>query len=220
MKENSKKIILDLCGGTGSWSKPYKDAGYPIVLITSPEYDVTLFTYSDKYIVFKGKKRLDYLVVPIESIHGILAAPPCTMFSRARTKAKTPRDFVGAMKVVEACLKIIWICRSADTGLSRDRKLKFWALENPMGYLRQFLGNPGFSFQPYEYGDLHFKWTDIWGYFNPPTKTHKKKPKKFNREMWANPPKPKDFEHMKLDRAARRAITPQGFAKAFYKANQ
>lgn len=26
--DNSKKIILDLCGGTGSWSRPYKDAGY------------------------------------------------------------------------------------------------------------------------------------------------------------------------------------------------
>ena len=24
---NSDKVILDLCGGTGSWSKPYKDAG-------------------------------------------------------------------------------------------------------------------------------------------------------------------------------------------------
>ncbi len=22
------KIVLDLCGGSGSWSKPYKDAGY------------------------------------------------------------------------------------------------------------------------------------------------------------------------------------------------
>lgn len=26
--DNSGKIILDLCGGTGSWSKPYKEAGY------------------------------------------------------------------------------------------------------------------------------------------------------------------------------------------------
>lgn len=25
--ENKDKIILDLCGGTGAWSKPYKDAG-------------------------------------------------------------------------------------------------------------------------------------------------------------------------------------------------
>ena len=29
-KNKEKKIILDLCGGTGSWSKPYKDAGYDV----------------------------------------------------------------------------------------------------------------------------------------------------------------------------------------------
>ena len=31
------KIILDLCGGTGSWSRPYKEAGYDVRLITLPE---------------------------------------------------------------------------------------------------------------------------------------------------------------------------------------
>jgi len=41
--KNSEKIILDLCGGTGSWSKPYKDAGYDVRLITLPEKDVTTY---------------------------------------------------------------------------------------------------------------------------------------------------------------------------------
>ena len=40
-KENQRKIILSLCGGTGAWSKPYKDAGYTVKLITLPEHDVT-----------------------------------------------------------------------------------------------------------------------------------------------------------------------------------
>lgn len=30
MMDNSDKIILDLCGGTGSWSRPYKEAGYDV----------------------------------------------------------------------------------------------------------------------------------------------------------------------------------------------
>lgn len=34
------KIILDLCGGTGSWSKPYRDAGYDVKIITLPHYDL------------------------------------------------------------------------------------------------------------------------------------------------------------------------------------
>ena len=34
------KLILDLCGGTGSWSKPYKEAGYDVRVITLPHYDL------------------------------------------------------------------------------------------------------------------------------------------------------------------------------------
>ena len=45
-KDNSKKIILDLCGGTGSWSKPYKDAGYDVRVITLPEHDVLISSSS------------------------------------------------------------------------------------------------------------------------------------------------------------------------------
>jgi hypothetical protein len=36
-RNNSEKIILDLCGGTGAWSQPYKDAGYTVHNITLPE---------------------------------------------------------------------------------------------------------------------------------------------------------------------------------------
>jgi hypothetical protein len=224
MTDNSGKIILDLCGGTGSWSKPYKDAGYDVRLITLPDYDVTQYDITNRtlfpslrFFTQNHGKDLDIL---LSSIYGILAAPPCTMFSRARTTAKTPRDFKGSMRTVGACMQIIWAVRSADTGLSKDRSLRFWALENPMGFLRQFLGKPAMSFEPWQYGDMHFKWTDIWGYCNEPKKTHTVRPAKFDREKWANPPTPKQFAHMKLDRAARRAITPQGFAKAFYEANK
>lgn len=56
MMDNKDKIILDLCGGSGSWSRPYKEAGYDVRLITLPEYDV--LTYE-----------------PPENVYGILAAP-------------------------------------------------------------------------------------------------------------------------------------------------
>ena len=26
-------VILDLCGGTGSWSRPYRDAGYDVRIV-------------------------------------------------------------------------------------------------------------------------------------------------------------------------------------------
>ncbi len=35
------KIILDLCGGSGSWSRPFSQAGHDVRILTLPAYDVT-----------------------------------------------------------------------------------------------------------------------------------------------------------------------------------
>ena len=183
MSTNSKKIVIDLCGGSGAWSKPYAESGYDVRVITLPENDVRNYQ------------------LPDGNIYGILAAPPCTMFSLARTRAKTPRDLREGMEVVEACMKLIWEARTRGT-------LKFWALENPLGYLRQFLGKPAFCFEPYQFGHPYSKKTDIWGYFNAPKKIH-------NRKLTGFP----SIAHI-VRNPAKRAITPEGFARAFFSANQ
>jgi len=207
-----KKVVLDLCGGTGSWSDPWRSAGFTVLLVTLPFYDVRKTTWDDTHFWFISADEKDVVKVLKKDVVGVLAAPPCTHFSRARTTAKTPRDFDGAMEIVHACLGIIWEARKCGS-------LQWWALENPMGLLRQFLGNPPHSFRGYEYGDRHVKFTDIWGYYVMPTPTHKK-PRTFNRKKWASPRKPKQYEHLKLSRADIRAITPAKFAEAFYRANK
>jgi hypothetical protein len=214
VKGNKNKIILDLCGGTGAWSAPYKRTGYDVRVITLPEYDV--LTYE----------------LPNEPTYGILAAPPCTMFSDARTNAKTPRDLKGGMDIVYACLNLIWQAQfRTKSDQQKYSPLKFWALENPWyGRLKWFLGNPKFEFSPYEFGDNYKKRTALWGYFNEP----KKKPVKMTKKMLElcktnSRPLPK-FDYMKskdihpeyfktFDRQTRRAITPKGFADAFFEAN-
>ena len=190
-----------MCGGTGAWSKPYQEAGYDIRNITLPKHDVR-----------------DY--VPPDNVYGILAAPPCTMFSLARTRAKKPRDFQEGMENVKACLNIIWKCRYKPK-YCKDDCLKFWALENPMGFLRQFLGYPVLTFNPSDFGDNYTKKTDLWGYFNIPktnkiklTVTEKQRCKINNRKL----PSISDITGSK--QTDRRAITPQGFAKAFYESNK
>lgn len=199
MSDNSGKIILDLCGGTGAWSKPYREAGYDVRLITLPEHDVRLYA-------------------PPENVYGILASPPCTEFSLA--KGNRPRDFISGMEVVEACMRIIWQCR-------RRNKLAFWAMENPVGFLRQFLGIPAYQFEQWQFGTPQVKRTDVWGYFNSPTPTTKTRPEdvtvgnRTHANAWRGSQKaPPGYEGKGLTIAAIRAITPPGFARAFYEANK
>jgi hypothetical protein len=199
--ENKDKIILDLCGGTGAWSKPYKEAGYDVRVITWPEYDVMTFK-------------------PPENVYGILAAPPCTMFSMARTVAKTPRDMKGAMEVVNACLRIISECQYSG------KRLSFWALENPKARLRWFLGKPPLTMNPFDYGDRVRKPTDIWGYFNlpkqNPVELTEEEKTKFGAHVEKLPKLPDGYTGYQCSnkRAAMRAITPPMWANAFFKANQ
>lgn len=198
------EIILDLCGGTGSWSKPYKNAGYDVRVITHPHYDV--FDYAE-YKDF------------IKDIVGILAAPTCTMFSLARTTARTPRDLEGGFKLVHRCLEIIWDCRF-------NGNLKFWALENPMGYLRQLLGKPYQTIDPCDYGADYTKKTDLWGYYNAPRKNKitlsddaKARCAINNRVL---PPLPENYvlpENFRPQQA-RRSMTDSNFAEAFFKVNR
>jgi len=198
--DNKDKIILDLCGGTGAWSKPYKEAGYDVRIITLPDYDVRTY-------------------IPPDNIYGILAAPPCDQFSFARTKAKYPRNLKKGMEIVVACLKIIWLCQykiKKDT--QKYSVLKFWALENPNSMLKWFLGKPIFEFNHYDFGDNYKKRTYLWGWFNNPQKTPIEcNQVKFDR-LLTKEIHPEYYG--KLTRQERRAITPEGFAKAFFEANR
>lgn len=120
------------------------------------------------------------------------------------------------MELVRDCMDIIWTCRE-------NGKLKFWALENPMGYLRQFLGKPAFTFDASEFSCDYNKHTDLWGYFKEPKKNvgYGRFPStdKNTRRL---PSIPTDYKVDKnMSRTAiRRSITPEGFAKAFFKANR
>lgn len=205
-----KKIILDLCGGTGAWSRPYKEAGYEVINITLPEYDVRTFK-------------------PPKNVYGILSAPPCTMFSFARTNAKKPRDLRSGMELVIACLKIIWECQyRIERDTTKKPPLKFWALENPRCMLEWFLGKPSFTFNPYEFGDGYSKKTCLWGNFNIPKKLDKferKYNKKFDKLLMKELKEIRsiiDLESWKKPKTRQeiRAITPPKFAQAFYEANK
>ena len=201
------KIILDLCGGTGSWSRPWEEAGYDVRVITLPDYDVRTYT-------------------PPSNVFGILAAPPCTEFSVLNCKAEArKRDEAAGMEIVTACLRIIAQCNPV-----------WWAMENPRGHLRKYMGRPAMTFQPWQYGDPWTKATDIWGKFNSPkpifehwedvpklplyTRPGRDKPNfaYLHKSAWKDIPQ-LAFHKPETD-AEFRAMTPPGFARAFFEANR
>lgn len=219
MNDNSNKVILDLCGGTRSWAKPYIDAGYDVWTVTLPDNDVLDFAENIEFIL----ESYDDLG---KVVYGILAAPPCTQFSFARTTPKIPRNLEEGLLIVKACMRIIEKCKIGAYNSGSINNLKFWAMENPRGYLRHLIGLPIFNFNPFEYGDIYNKSTDLWGVFNAP----KKKPVKLNifekeRNYYNNrnlPPIPANYiiPDGAKTLSIRRSITPPGFALAFFKANK
>jgi hypothetical protein len=105
--------------------------------------------------------------------------------------------------------------------------LKFWALENPRGFLRQFIGKPVFTFEQWQFGASTVKPTDLWGYFNAPKPTISVRPSGLTykrngyiRSSIEAPVYPEEYKRLNLNTAAIRALTPAGFAEAFFKANK
>lgn len=176
--------ILDLCGGSGSWSDPYRERGYYVeVLDLRDGCDVRDLKYRD-----------------IE-VRGILAAPPCTDLAGSGARwwaGKGPDALREALAVADACLRAVTIYRP-----------QWWALENPVGRLRQFYGPPRLTFNPCDYGDPYTKKTLLWGDFTIPER---------------NPVEPTEGSKMHLlppsaDRAMLRSVTPPAFAERFAQAN-
>lgn len=185
-----KRIVLDLCSGTGSWSRPYSDAGYDVICVD----------------ILHGQDVLTY--EPPSNVHGILAAPPCTDFASSGARYWKQKDNDGrtqySLEVVDACLRIITVAKPL-----------WWALENPIGRLRALreLGEPTLTFDPIDYGDNYTKRTQIWGIFNVPPKDrgpYYELCKAYNYKV---------AYIRNRHRGPARSITSSYFAKAFYNAN-
>lgn len=196
---NSDKIILHLCATEGSDSKPYRDAGYDVRIIGE---DIGVENYN-----------------PPTNIYGIIANPPCTQFSIARTTSKTPRDLREGMRLVKECLRIIWECQYNIIEGKRIKPLAFWMIENPGTALTKwFLGKPAFEYCQSEYGEPFTKKTALWGDFNLP-----KRPI-LSLQLPVSSSKAGHKWHKmhgstKKEQMQKRSSCPIGFAEAFYEAN-
>lgn len=181
------RLILDLCGGSGAWSRPYRQAGYRVRII-DPRRGTDIRRYR-----------------PPLDVWGILAAPPCTEFSVSGSrywKIKPQYKLRHALILVKHVERII-----------EEANPTWWALENPVGRLQDYIGRWKYTFQPWQYGDEYFKRTCIWGTADRPEPTVFVAPKRTPETEWVHHLPPSK------DRARLRSITPLGFATAFFRAN-
>lgn len=204
-----KKIILHLCADIGS--------------------DTRYYQLDNNYEVIKiGKDIGVENYSPPDNIYGIIANPVCTEFSIAKG-FHIDGDLRKGMFLVNHCLRIIKECNPT-----------FWVIENPAtGKLKDFLGEPDFIYQPWEFGSPWTKKTALWGKFNKPNKIFsswedvekieslyirgsRKKPSlaylhkndKYKIKEW-------DWAYDLInDDMSLRSMCSDGFAKSFYEANK
>jgi len=132
------KTILHLCANIDSDSRYYQlDDNYRVIMV-GKDVGVENFSYTGE-------------------VQGVIANPPCTELSRARTGGKA-RDVDAGMVLVNECLRII-----------AEVKPVWWVIENPAtGALNTKLGKPRYTYQPWQYGNPWTKHTTLWGNFNIP----------------------------------------------------
>ena len=100
---------------------------------------------------------------PPKDVHGIIANPVCTEFSTARSNGKARNPEKG-MELVRECQRII-----------AEANPHFWVIENPAtGRLKDFLGPPVMTYEPWHYGSPWTKKTALWGKFNIPPRIYQK----------------------------------------------
>jgi len=209
----SKKVILHLCADTGSDSRYYQlSDDYEVIKVGS---EIGVENYSSP-----------------ANVYGIIANPVCTEFSTARSNGKARNPELG-MELVNECLRIIEEAKQSGN-------LRFWVIENPAkGRLKDYLGEPTYSYEPWNYGSPWTKKTSLWGQFQIPKRLFDDwddVPKLPNLYTRPNRPKPSlAFMHKSavklipefveagfspLSDMEFRSLCSQKFAKAFFESNQ
>jgi hypothetical protein len=201
-----RKLILSLCDHTGNWPSPYAtDPAYEVVKIDLLDgQDIRLLPHIDR------------------RVHGILMAPPCVHFAVAQGVRswgeKGAEKVIEGLQIVDACLRMVAIYNPV-----------WWALENPAGRLKYWIGPWAWTFNPRDFGghlqpgektldcprfpplDCYTKRTCIWGTAKKPMPKPALGGRRTPRGHYSNACFDNHTHH--------RSVTPLGFSRAFKEAN-
>lgn len=200
----SGRIVLSLCDRTGVMVQPWLDAGYECWIVDTRHPPGV---HRDGALVRVGADVAGWLP-PRRDYRIAFSFPPCTNLASSGARWFKDKGLAGladALRVVEACRDI---CEWTEAP---------WMLENPHGTLSTYWRKSDHSFDPCDFGawvdgDAYTKRTHLWvggGFVMPPRR----------------PVAPTLGSKMHLlgqtdDRADLRSVTPAGFARAVFEANE
>jgi hypothetical protein len=206
-----RNTVISLCDYSGAWSEPYREAGYNVIQV-----DLKLGTDAILFpSAMSDSPRLPRQFADIGEyigkVYAVLAAPVCTVFSGSG--AKHPRsddDIRAGLALVDACYRIATVTRA-----------EVFALEQPVGKTRKWIGEPVLRFNPNDYAGLadnprseqYTKRTCLYGWFNTELTTDYALPAVDGSKLW------RDYGGKSERTKELRSITPQGFSRAFWRAN-
>ena len=192
--------VLSLCDRTGVMVQPWLEAGYDcfVVDIQHPpgrrqQGRLTIF----------GMDVREF--VPLQETGIVFAFPPCTHLANSGNRWKADKGLEAlyeALGLVIACKRL---CEASGAP---------WMLENPIGSLSTYWREPDFTFHPWEFTTpKEKKRTCIWAgnNFVIPQREVLTEPADVRESTWKMPPS--------ADRGDKRSITPDGWARAVFQAN-
>jgi hypothetical protein len=198
-------IVLSLCDRTGVMVEPWMLAGYECWIVDT-QHRAGVSRLSGGFggdLVRVGADVRAF--VPDFTPAIVFAFPPCTNLSVSG--ARWFKD--KGLEALQESLGLVIACKRIAEASGAP-----WMLENPVGILSSYWRKPDYTFQPWQYGDTYTKKTCLWtgGGFVMPAAWHTTKPEGTTATIHLMPPS--------ADRGDKRSITPAGFARAVFDANE
>lgn len=199
---SSAPVMLSLCDTSGVMVRPWLKAKYECWTV---DLNHEAGVHQDSGGIFRVGADVRSWRPPPEiaaRVAFVAAFPPCTdmAVSGARHfKGKGLRRLAGAIETFASCVEIIEATSAPGF------------CENPVSTISTYYRPPDYTFNPCDYGDPYNKLTCLWAFngFRMPPK---------------RPVEPTEGSKMHFlpptaDRAALRSLTPEGFARAVFRAN-
>jgi hypothetical protein len=143
--------------------------GFSVAFEESPEWEVVTVDIEDRFDPDLQADVMDLRPADLFDVIGydrdeidlfvVLASPPCTDFSIAASRYEKIVDGEPKTESARESVALVYHAIGLIKALSPD----YWYLENPRGYLRQFIGRPTGTVTYCQYGEGYMKPTDLWG---------------------------------------------------------